>query len=379
MRVLIVTGIWPPDVGGPASHAPEVAAFLQGLGHRVEVLTTADRPPAPAPHPVRWVSRAIPIGLRHVAGTFQIARHARAANVVYSTGMFGRSAIGAALARRPLVVKLTGDPAFERARNRRLHRGSLEDFQRAPRGRRVGLLLGFRNWSLRRARHIFCPSAYLREVALGWGIEPARVSVLPNPAPSVDSLAQEGVLRDRLGVEGGLLVFAGRLTAQKALPLALEAVARAGDVSLVLAGDGPDRAALERRADELGLGARARFLGPHTRAQVLELFRAGDAALLSSTWENFPHTVVEALAAGTPVIATDTGGVGEVVRHEGNGLLVAPGDVDALAGAIRRFFDDDALRARLRAAAAPSVADYAPERVYERLDEVLREVAGRTA
>ncbi|MEP6813002.1 MAG: glycosyltransferase, partial [Actinomycetota bacterium] len=89
------------------------------------------------------------------------------------------------------------------------------------------------------------------------------------------------------------------------------------------------------------------------------------------SWENFPHTVVEALAAGTPVLATATGGVAEVVYDGENGLLVPVGDAGALAGAIRRFFDDDELRGRLRAAAAGSVADYAPERVFAQLEETL--------
>jgi glycogen synthase len=104
---------------------------------------------------------------------------------------------------------------------------------------------------------------------------------------------------------------------------------------------------------------------------VLELFRAADASLLSSSWENFPHTVVEALAVGTPVIATRTGGVAEVVRDGENGLVVEPGDLDALTGAIERFFADRALAERLRANAAASVTDYAPERVYGRLAEIL--------
>ncbi len=82
---------------------------------------------------------------------------------------------------------------------------------------------------------------------------------------------------------------------------------------------------------------------------MLELFRAADASLLSSSWENFPHTVVEALAVGTPVIATRTGGVAEVVHDGENGLVVEPGDVDALTEAIERFFADAELQARLRA------------------------------
>ena len=107
---------------------------------------------------------------------------------------------------------------------------------------------------------------------------------------------------------------------------------------------------------------RAGAVGPLPRGRVLELFRAGDAALLSSSWENFPHSVVEALAVGTPVIATRTGGVAEVVRDGENGLVVEPGDLEALAGTIARFFADADLAARLRENAAASVADYAVAR-----------------
>ena len=75
-----------------------------------------------------------------------------------------------------------------------------------------------------------------------------------------------------------------------------------------------------------GLDGRIRFLGPLSRDEVLALFRRADAALLSSAWENFPHTLVEALAVGTPAIATSVGGVPEVVTHGENGLLVPPGE-----------------------------------------------------
>ena len=82
---------------------------------------------------------------------------------------------------------------------------------------------------------------------------------------------------------------------------------------------------------------------------MLELFAAADAVLLPSSWENFPHAVVEGLAVGTPVIATAVGGVTEIVTDGVNGLLVPRGDAGALADAIRRFFaDDGAARAAAR-------------------------------
>jgi len=369
VRVLIVTGIWPPDVGGPASHAPEAAGFLLARGHRVEVVTTADAPPAPRPYPVRFVPRSTPTVVRHLQTAALVARRARENDVVYSTGMPGRTAVGCAAARRPFVLKLTQDPAFERALRRGHYRGSLADFQRERVGLAAGLLRRARDLELRRAARVICPSAFLASLTSSWGVAPERVSVLPNPTPPLPALPN--------GKHGGppTLAFAGRLTAPKDLGVALAAVAACDDVVLRLAGDGDERAALEARAAELGLDTRVEFLGALGRDEVLGLFRGADAAILSSAWENFPHTVVEALAVGTPVIATEVGGVPEVVRDGENGLLVPPGDPAALAAAIGRFFAEPELRARLAGAAAPSVERFAPEQVYGELERILEDAA----
>jgi glycosyltransferase involved in cell wall biosynthesis len=375
VRVLIVSGIWPPDVGGPASHAPDVARFLHARGHEVEVVTTASAPPAPEDFPVRWVSRGLPVGIRHVRGAALISSRARRVDAVYTTGMFGRSSSGALGARRPYVVKLTADPAFERSRRRGLVGGDVDEFQQGG-GGPVGLVLRrARDFELRRAAFVYCPSAYLRQLVLSWGIPPERVSVLPNPVPSLPDLAERDELRRALDLNGATLAFAGRLTAQKSLGRALAAVATAEGVEFVIAGEGPDREGLEQRARELGIESRVRFLGAQPRRRVVELFSAADATILSSSWENFPHTVVEALAVGTPVLAMEAGGVGEVVRDEVNGLLVPAGDEPALGAAVRRYFSDAELRERLRGAAAASVAQYAPERVFGELESTLRRVA----
>jgi glycosyltransferase involved in cell wall biosynthesis len=374
MRILIVSGIWPPDVGGPASHAPELADFLRGRGHEVEAVTTARAAPPPAPYRVSWTSRRYPVGARHLHAAGLVARRARPADVVYSTGMIGRSALATGLARTPLVLKLTGDPAYERSLRYGLHAANLEEFQHL-RGARLGVLRKARDLALRRAARVVCPSASLRAIALRWGIAPEKVTVLPNPVAAPAGLGEREELRQRHGLDGPTLVFAGRLTAQKSLGVALEALVRNDGVSFVLAGDGPDRAELERRAAELALDGRARFLGPKPRETVFELLRAADGALLSSSWENFPHMVVEALAVGTPVLSTDSGGVAEVVTDGENGLLVPPGEPEALAAAIGRYFADEPLRARLRRAAARSVETYAPERIYARLEEILADSA----
>ena len=154
VKVLVVSGIWPPDVGGPASHAPDVAAFLHARGHDVEVVTTAANAPAPQAYPVRWVSRSLPKGLIHLRTAAEIARRAVHADVVYTTGMFGRSSAGSLAARRPYVLKLTADPAFERARRRGMVDGDVETFQRLTGDAAVRALRVARNFELRRATRV---------------------------------------------------------------------------------------------------------------------------------------------------------------------------------------------------------------------------------
>jgi glycosyltransferase involved in cell wall biosynthesis len=374
VKVVIVSGIWPPDPGGPASHAPALAEFLHRRGHAVEVVTTADEAPAAPAYPVHWVSRRSV--LRHVRCALLVRRCARRADVVYATSMIRRAATGAGLARTPLVAKLVSDEVFERASRSGRYAGTLDEFQHIG-GARNRFLRMTRRAALRRARHVFCPSAYLRDVALEWGLHPEHVSVLPNPAPPIPQLPARDELRRELRLDGRVLAFAGRLGPQKALGVALEAVAAVPDVTLIVAGDGPDRAALEARAIELGLEGRSRFLGSVSREQVLRLFGAADASVLSSAWENFPHTVVEALAVGCPVIATAVGGVPEVVRDGENGLLVPPNDVAAFAAAIRRFFEDDELRRRLAEAAPRSVAGYTEDAVFTRIEAELTRAAGQ--
>ena len=374
MRVLVVSGIWPPDVGGPASHAPDVASFLLERGHDVEVVVTADAPPAPEAYPVRWISRSLPAGVRHVRALAAIAAGARRSDVVYATGMFARSAAAAALTRTPLVLKLTGDPAFERLRWRGSFTGSLEDFQRAAGGPSVRVLRALRVVTLRGAARIVCPSAFLRELVVGWGVPATRVAVLPNPLPLVATPPDRAAARRRLGFDSDVvLAFAGRFGPQKALGVAVDAVASTEGVTLALAGEGAAEGELRRRAEPLA--ERVRFLGPLPRADVLDLFAAADASVLPSAWENLPHAVLESLAVATPVLATAVGGVPELVQDGVNGLVVPPHDPAAFRDAVARFAHDPELRARLRAGAAQSLDRFAPERVYGELESILLSVA----
>lgn len=165
-----------------------------------------------------------------------------------------------------------------------------------------------------------------------------RIRVIPNGVRVGDfapSLAACRAVRSELGVADDefLWLCAARLEPQKDHRNLLDAFARVvaevPESRLCLAGRGPERQALEGRAGALGIADRVGFLG--LREDVPELLSAADALVLSSAWEGLPNIIIEALAAGVPVVATDVGGVSELIRDSETGLLVPARDPGALA------------------------------------------------
>jgi glycosyltransferase involved in cell wall biosynthesis len=153
---------------------------------------------------------------------------------------------------------------------------------------------------------------------------------------------------------------------------ALRALVGSGrDVSLLVIGDGPQRANLERRAAELGLSARVRFAGhrpdPETWLPALDAF-----VLPSYGDEGVSQAVMQAMACALPVVVTDVGGMRDAVAHEASGLVVPPRDAPALEGAISRLLDDPGLRARLaRAAREKAERDFGVARMLDRMQAVF--------
>jgi glycosyltransferase involved in cell wall biosynthesis len=147
------------------------------------------------------------------------------------------------------------------------------------------------------------------------------------------------------------------------------------DAKLVIVGDGPERAELERRATASAGASRVCFVGLRTRDESLRIVAGAEAGLLSSDWENLPHSAVEALSVGVPVVSTAVGGVPEVVTDGENGLLVPLGDPEILAAALRRILQEPGLRDRLAAAAKSSVEALSSAIVYGKLELLLSQAA----
>ncbi len=183
--------------------------------------------------------------------------------------------------------------------------------------------------------------------------------------------------RRLLGIppEAFVVGWIGRMTAVKRtedIARTLRALANRGvDAYLCLVGDGPDCARLERRMHELGVAKRCLFVG--YQENVARFYDAIDALLLTSVNEGTPVSVIEALAAGRPVVATRVGGVSDVVRNGVDGFLVEVGDVESLAGRLAELAGDPDLRAQMgKAGRAHVVERYAVERLVDDVDRLYR-------
>ncbi len=196
------------------------------------------------------------------------------------------------------------------------------------------------------------------------------------PGDPAAARARLGLAHPADGGQGPVVGTVGNFTAKKDHATLVRALARLGpEVRLVLVGLGPLEEELRALVAREGLGGRVTFAG--SRDDVAALLPAFDVFALSSRYEGLPIALLEAMAAGRACVATAVGGVPEVIEDGADGVLVAPGDPEALAGALAALLDDPARRARLGARAAARAEDFRLDAAVARIEAVYDRVLAR--
>ena len=381
MRIAITTGTFHPESGGPPTYLHRLGAELVARGHDVRLLSFGEQSHHRYEHRVARVSRRLPLAWRLAVYTAHTLRLARWADVLFASDYGLPAALVTRFVRRPLVLRVAGDFAWESAVRRGLiaRETTIDEFQPAPKRGLVMLLDRLQRWYVRRADRVIVPSAYLADLVRGWGTEPARVRVVHN---AVDvALLAPGVSREearrRLGLDGAVVLTIARLTPWKGVDRVLETVAALRDrhaARLVHCGEGPEEARMRALAGELGLGERARFEGRVPRELIPLYLAAADVFVLFSGYEGMPHVVLEAMAAGTPVVVSDRGGNTEVVEEGATGRVVAYDDPAALTRVVDELLTDRAQAARLAEQARKGVEErFGWRRTVEETLAVLEE------
>ncbi len=338
MRILVASGIFSPEIGGPATYLDEVLPELIKRGHRVTVVSFGDSGPADAcPYHVHRVPRRHWI-VRHWDYYRTVGRlwpgHDLA--FVHSLGLPLPGRV------RPRLGRMGGDPVWERAVNRGwvAPHVDVERFQGNWRHPLVRLTKALYHRELRRLERVIVPSQFCRRLAICWGVEPNRITVIPNAIrPGLIPQETRSELRRQLGFpEDRLLLTVARLAPCKGIHYLIRAVSRLSAVHLLVVGDGPIRLQLVELAHRLGVSDRVHFLGYMPRDRLPVVYGAADYTVVYSGGEGLSHTLLESLREGTPVIASDKGGNPEVVRHGENGWLAPYPDEEGLLRIIEKAF-----------------------------------------
>ena len=235
-------------------------------------------------------------------------------------------------------------------------------------------------WTSRLVTTNVCVSQAVADFSISHArLQPEKVVVIPNGVDVRRFADARPANLQSLGIPAGSRTFltVGRLDFQKGLPDLVEAAAlvvpRFSEVHFLLVGEGPDRAAIERLISEKGLAGRMHLAG--WRPDIPELLAAGFGLVLSSHWEGMPNVLLEAMAAGLPVVATQVEGTSELVIDGQTGVLVPAKTPPALADGIKRLLADPASAKALGAAGRDRVtAEFSWERMvaqYEKLYESL--------
>ena len=188
-------------------------------------------------------------------------------------------------------------------------------------------------WAVSRASGVICVSHELEELVREMGAE--KTTVIPSPLDVSDLPPTKGVKRFERR-----LVTVALLTKVKGLSTLLNALGDLNDFELLIVGDGPERDSLERQAESLEIQDKVRFIGQVSHEKIWEYLLSSSIFILPSLSEGLPRALLEAMACGLFVVASKVGGIPEVVRDGWNGILVDPGDVQALREAVKRALAD---------------------------------------
>ena len=184
-------------------------------------------------------------------------------------------------------------------------------------------------------------SGALRDALLDLGAPPAKVTVLRNgvDATLFQPPADRDAARATLGLTGPTLVSVGLLIERKGHHRTIAAMPNLPGFTLLIAGEGPERPRLAAIIEQLGLSDRVRLLGARPHAELPALYGAADASVLASSREGWANVLLESMACGTPVVASDIWGNPEVVRMRDAGLIAPENTPDGIAATVRRLFD----------------------------------------
>lgn len=318
MKILIATGVYPPEIGGPATYTALLEQELPKCGHWVFVLPFA-------------VSRHLPKFIRHINYAWKLYEKAKDMDVIFAQDVASvgfPALLVARLRRKIFFVRVPGDYAWEQSVLRYGVTENIDIFQKKSYGVKVETLRSVQKCVTKYADQIITPSNYFKELVADWGVDRKKITTIYN-----------GVDLEVLPIKidkptAFTIVSAGRLVPWKGFISLLEIVKSNPRWHLVILGDGPERAKLQTLIREYGIEDRVNLRGTVTRPEIFGWCKAADVFVLNTEFESFSYQIVEAMSVGAAIVTTNVGSIPELITSGREGILCRRNDVNCLKEAI---------------------------------------------
>ena len=336
MNFLLITGIFPPDIGGPAVYVPKLADTLARKGHNVQVITLGQGNSEENIQNIKVhkIDRSLFKPLRIFRTIWRIRIEITNSDLIFANGLFIETSIANLFSRKRSVYKIVGDPVWEKYRNRTKSKLTLDEYQSSEKQWRSCFQRIIFNWAFDRASEITTPSNSLANVVNSWKLFNG-VEVIEN-GTSCRSIIDRKKEFD--------LIVVGRLVSWKNIDKVIQISAKQ-NLRLLVCGDGPERENLQTLSHNLE--AKVTFVGQVPRSEILRLLPLAEIYVQISDYEGLSFALLEAMMSGLGIVVSAVPGNSDVIGHLKEGLVVNQDKLEEIDDAIRLLHSDSKLRSEL--------------------------------
>ena len=379
--ILIVTGIFSPDIGGPASYARTLAQKLS-KDYKVKVVTYSSvrkhEQDKSYPFVVKRVWKKNIWVFRHVVYFLNIFYACKNADTIYSLSTLNGaipSSMGARFFKKKFYLRIAGDYAWQVAVEKNKTDLLIDDFQKTKKTGWIKFLHKTQVRSCKNADEIIVPSKYLAGIVRGWGISENKIKVIYNGVDFKSADIGQEEAKKKIGIYGDIILSAGRLVPWKGFRMLIKIMPRLSEISqlfrLVIVGDGPDQKMLESMIKNLGLERKVYLVGRKSQEELAIYLAAADMFVLNTGYEGFSHQILESMTVGVPVITTAVGGNKEIIRQGENGFMIKYQDEFNLVEAVKSLWQNPELQEEFKKEGKKTAEHFSSEKMFEETVKVL--------
>ncbi len=319
MDILITVGIFPPDIGGPASFVPKIAKYLINKGHNVKIICLSDKEHLTYKDDINVIriNRSSPIIFRWLKTIVKIYSNSKKSDLIFVNGLGTETTIANLFIRKKVIRKIVGDPVWERVYNKNLIDESFDDFQENNHGLSISLQKMIRNWSINKSNLIITPSQHLKNFIDKIGFD-KNIFVINN---GVNIEQHNKVVLENNIIQ---LLVISRLVSQKNIDLIIKAVKVMENENIILniVGDGSEINNLKLLVKKYELDKKINFIGKIENTKLNEYLKDADIFIQASNYEGLPHSILEAMNFEIPILSTDVGGCSVLLNKGERGYII---------------------------------------------------------